>query len=187
MTRHKELNPEARQDLLTVLKNRFETHIERHRSLDWRHIQQKLEQNPEKLWSLYMMEETGGEPDVVSLNRSSGEYLFFDCSPETPEGRRSLCYDREALESRKKYKPEHNAVDMAADFGIELLSEDEYLELQKFGPFDTKTSSWLKTPDKIRAQGGALFGDCRFGRVFIYHNGAESYFAARGFRGVLRV
>jgi hypothetical protein len=183
----KELSPEQRIELLEELKTRFEININRHQGLEWAQVQAKLEANTEKLWSLGEMERTGGEPDVVGFDKSAGEYIFYDCSSESPKGRRSVCYDRAALEARKEHKPANNAVDMAADMGIELLSEDEYRALQKLGAFDTKTSSWLKTPSEIRSLGGAIFGDYRYGNVFVYHNGAESYYAARGFRGSLKV
>lgn len=181
----KELSTGHREDLLRVLKDRFEKNMHRHEGLEWAEIQAKLEASSEKLWSLGEMERTGGEPDVVAYDKSSGAYLFYDCSKESPEGRRSLCYDREALESRKKHKPESSAVDSATAMGIELLTEEQYRNLQHLGPFDTKTSTWLKTPDAIRDLGGALFADYRYGHVFVYHNGAESYYAARGFRGLL--
>nr|WP_295933933.1 DUF4256 domain-containing protein [uncultured Dyadobacter sp.] len=188
MANHKkELPSERRDELLGILKTRFEKNANRHKGLEWAEIQAKLEASPEKLWSLNEMEETGGEPDVVAHDPAKGEYVFYDCSPETPKDRRSFCYDREALDARKANKPEDSAVDRAAEFGIELLSEEEYQGLQQLGSFDTKTSSWLKTPSDIRKLGGAIFGDRRFGRVFIYHNGADSYYAARGFRGSLRV
>jgi uncharacterized protein DUF4256 len=174
-------------ELLSVLKARFEKHMERHQGLSWAKVRAKLEVSPEKLWSLNEMEETGGEPDVVGHNSTTGEYTFYDCSPQAPEGRRSLCYDREALNSRKEHKPKNNALDLAATIGIELLTEEQYRELQKLGAFDTKTSSWIKTPAAIRKLGGALFCDRRYETVFVYHNGAESYYAARGFRGLLRV
>jgi hypothetical protein len=161
--------------------------MNRHSGIEWAKVQDKLESNLQKLWSLYEMERTGGEPDVVAQDTKTGEYIFYDCSKESPKGRRSLCYDREALESRKEYKPENSAIDMCALMGIELLSEDEYMALQKLENFDTKTSSWVKTPAELRELGGAIFGDWRFGRVFIYHNGAESYYGARGFRGALRI
>jgi len=173
--------------VLETLQDRFEANVQRHKGVKWAAVAAKLEANPEKLWSLHQMEATGGEPDVVGHDKKSGEYLFVDCSAETPKDRRSLCYDQKALDSRKEHKPKGSAVGMAADMGIELLSEDEYLELQKLGEFDTKTSSWVATPAEMRKVGGALFGDFRFGRVFFYHNGAESYYAARGFRGSLRV
>jgi len=174
-------------DLLTVLKARFEENMHRHPGLEWDVLREKLGSNEDKLWSLGEMERTGGEPDVVRSDAASGELFFFDCSEESPKGRRSLCYDREALESRKEHKPVHSAAGLADEMGIELLTEEDYWHLQQLGTFDTKTSSWLKTPDDVRRLGGALFGDYRFGRVFTYHNGAESYYAARGFRGKLKV
>ena len=183
----KELSPEQRGQLLGALKVRFEKNLNRHKGVAWAQVQAKLEANAEKLWSLGEMERTGGEPDVVGHNKETGEYIFYDCSAESPKGRRSVCYDREALESRKENKPKDNAVDMAAAMGIELLTEEQYRELQKVGNFDAKTSSWVKTPADIRKLGGALFCDRRFNTVFVYHNGAESYYAARGFRGSLRV
>src|SRR5438093_6478507 len=183
----KELSPKQREELLRVLKVRFEKNMNRHKGLEWAKVQARLEANTEKLWSLNEMERTGGEPDVVSHDKKTGEYIFHDCSAESPKGRRSVCYDGEALESRKEHKPENSAMDMAAAMGIELLTEEQYRELQKLGEFDTKTSSWVKTPADMRELGGALFGDRRFGRVFFYHNGAESYYSARGFRGSLRV
>lgn len=183
----KELSSKQGQELLRILKTRFEKNMNRHQGLEWVKVQAKLEANPEKLWSLGEMERTGGEPDVVGFDKSAGEYIFYDCSAESPQGRRSVCYDREALESRKQHKPENSAVAMAADMGIELLTEEQYRELQKLGNFDTKTSSWVKTPVSIRNLGGALFCDRRYGVVFVYHNGAESYYAARGFRGSLRI
>lgn len=183
----KELSRKEVDALLIILKARFEKNAERHVGITWDKVLAKLNAKPEKVWSLSIMEETGGEPDVVGLDKKTGEYIFFDCAPESPKGRRSLCYDRAAWESRKEHKPADNAVDMAAAMGIELLSEEEYRELQKFGEFDAKTSSWVKTPANIRKLGGALFCDFRFGTVFVYHNGAESYYAARGFRGSLRV
>ena len=183
----KGLSPEQREQLLKALKPRFEKNMNRHQGLAWAEVQAKLETNAEKLWSLSEMERTGGEPDVVGLDRKTGEYIFYDCSPESPNGRRSLCYDREALESRKENKPKGSAADMAAAMDIELLTEEQYRELQKLGDFDTKTSSWIKTPSPIRDLGGALFCDRRFNTVFVYHNGAESYYAARAFRGSLRV
>jgi len=182
-----ELSAEQREALLSTLKARFETNMNRHQGLEWAKVQSKLEANPEKLWSLHEMERTGGEPDVVGYAQETGEYIFYDCSAESPKGRRSTCYDREALESRKEHKPENNAVDMAAAMGIELLTEEQYRGLQKLGNFDTTTSSWVKTPAEIRKLGGALFCDRRYDHVFVYHNGAESYYAARGFRGSLRV
>ena len=182
-----ELSPEQRAELLSTLKARFEENMNRHQGLEWAKVQAKLEANPEKLWSLNEMERTGGEPDVVGYDEKTGEYIFYDCSPESPKGRRSLCYDREALESRKEHKPKGSAMDMAAAMGIELLTEEQYRELQKLGAFDLKTSSWVKTPDKIRKLGGAIFCDRRYDTVFVYHNSAETYYAARGFRGSLRV
>jgi len=183
----KNLSPEQRKELLGAWKARFEKNLNRHKGLEWAQVQAKLEANAEKLWSLNEMERTGGEPDVVGRDKKTGEYIFNDCSAESPKGRRSVCYDREALESRKEHKPEDNAIDMAAAMGIELLTEEQYRELQKVGKFDTKTSSWVKTPSDIRKLGGALFCDRRYDTVFLYHNGAESYYAARAFRGSLRV
>lgn len=183
----RELSPEQREELLQTLKARFEKNMSRHPGLEWIDVQAKLEANPEKLWSLHEMEETGGEPDVVGHDGKTGEYLFYDCSAESPKGRRSVCYDREALESRKEHKPKNSAVEMAAAMGIELLTEEQYRELQQLGNFDMKTSSWVITPERIRKLGGALFCDRRYDTVFVYHNGAESYYAARGFRGSLRV
>jgi hypothetical protein len=183
----KTLSPEQREELLGALKARFEKNMNRHKGLKWAKVKAKLEAKTEKLWSLSEMERTGGEPDVVGHDKKTGEYIFFDCSPESPNGRRSVCYDREGQESRKEHKPENNAIDMAAAMGIELLTEEQYRELQKLGNFDTKTSSWVKAPAAIRKLGGALFGDRRFGCVFVYHNGAQSYYGARGFRGSLRV
>ena len=183
----KELSREQREKLLTTLKARFERNMNRHKGLEWAMVQTKLEANTETLWSLSEMERTGGEPDVVGHDKKTGEYIFYDCSAESPNGRRSVCYDREALNSRKEHKPESNAVDMATAIGIELLTEEQYRELQKLGEFDTKTSSWVKTPSDIRRLGGALFCDRRYDTVFVYHNGAESYYAARGFRGSVRV
>jgi hypothetical protein len=183
----KELPPEQREDLLSALKTRFEKNMNRHKGLDWAKVEAKLEANTEKLWSLNEMERTGGEPDVVGHDKKTGEYIFFDCSPESPKGRAGVCYDREGLDSRKEHKPKNNAIDMAAAMGIELLTEEQYQDLQKLGDFDTKTTSWLKAPADMRKLGGALFGDRRFGRVFVYHNGAQSYYSARGFRASLRV
>jgi hypothetical protein len=183
----KGLSPEQCEELLRALKARFEKNMNRHKGFEWLKVQAKLEASAEKLWSVNEMERTGGEPDVVGHDKKTGEYIFYDCSAESPKDRRSLCYDREALESRKENKPKGNAVDMAAAIGIELLTEGEYRELQKLGAFDTKTSSWVKTPSAIRELGGALFCDRRFDTVFVYHNGAESYYAARAFRGSLRV
>lgn len=183
----KKLTAKQRQELLELLKTRFEENMSRHKSMKWDKVQVRLEAEPKKMWSLYEMENTGGEPDVVGQDRKSGAYIFYDCSAESPKGRRSVCFDREGLESRKQHKPENSAMDMAAAMGIELLSEDQYRKLQKLGNFDTKTSSWVKTPSDIRKLGGALFGDFRYGNVFIYHNGAQSYYAASGFRGSLTV
>jgi hypothetical protein len=183
----KKLSSGQSEELLRALKARFEKNMNRHKGLEWPKVQAKLEANTEKLWSLEEMERTGGEPDVVGHEKKTGEYIFYDCSAESPKGRRSLCYDGEALESRKENKPKNNAIDMAAAMGIELLTEEQYRELQKLGKFDTKTSSWITTPSEIRKLGGAIFADYRFGRVFVYHNGAESYYAARAFRGSLRV
>ena len=183
----KKLSIEESKELLNALKVRFEKNMSRHKKLEWPKVQAKLTANPEKLWSLHQMEITGGEPDVVLFDKKTGEYIFYDCSAETPKGRRSICYDHEALESRKENKPQNSAMQMAADMGIEVLTEEEYRELQKLGKFDTKTSSWIKTPADIRKLGGALFADWRYGHVFVYHNGAESYYAARSFRGALRV
>jgi hypothetical protein len=187
MENKKALSPEQREELLSTLKARFEKNMNRHQGIDWAEVQAKLEANPEKLWSLDEMERTGGEPDVVGHDQDAGEYIFYDCSAESPKGRRSVCYDRRALESRKQHKPENCAVDMATDMGIELLTEAQYRELQQLGSFDTKTSSWVKTPERFRKLGGALFCDRRYDTVFVYHNGADSYYAARGFRGCLRV
>ncbi|HYR76422.1 MAG TPA: DUF4256 domain-containing protein [Pyrinomonadaceae bacterium] len=183
----KELSPKQREELLNTLKARFEKSMNRHKGLEWAKVQAKLEANTEKLWSLNEMERTGGEPDVVGRDKKTGEYIFYDCSAESPKGRRSVCYDRKALESRKEHKPGNSAIDMAAAMGIELLTEEQYRELQKLGNFDTKTSSWITTPSGIRKLGGAIFADYRYGNVFVYHNGAESYYAARGFRGSLMV
>jgi len=181
------LAKKQREEILRALKARFEKNMNRHKGLEWAQVQAKLEANTERLWSLHEMERTGGEPDVVGHDKKTGEYIFYDCSAESPKGRRSICYDREALDSRKEAKPRDNAVDVAAAMGIELLTEEQYRELQKLGDFDTKTSSWVKTPSAIRKLGGALFCDRRFDTVFLYHNGAESYYAGRGFRGSLRV
>src|SRR5215813_8469074 len=183
----KKFAPGQREELLRALKARFEKNTNRHKGLEWAKVQAKLESNAEKLWSLNEMERTGGEPDVVGQDKNSGEYIFYDCSVESPKGRRSVCYDREALKSRKEHKPKDSAIDMAAAMGLELLTEEQYRELQKLGEFDTKTSSWVKTPSDIRKLGGALFCDRRYDTVFVYHNGAESYYAARGLRGSLRV
>jgi hypothetical protein len=184
---HRELSPRMRDELLKILKMRFEMNMKRHEAFEWASIEKKLADNNMKLWSLNEMERTGGEPDVIGYDESSGEFLFYDCSLESPGGRRNLCYDREAQESRKKNKPENNAMDMAAAMGINILTVKQYRELQKHGEFDTKTSSWVKTPLKIRKLGGAIFCDRRYDTVFVYHNGAETYYAARGFRGLLRV
>ena len=184
---NKDLTREQRDELLRTLKARFNKNMNRHIGLEWANVQAKLEANTEKLWSLKEMEDTGGEPDIVGLDEKTGEYIFYDCSAESPKGRRSVCYDREALESRKKHKPETSAMDMATAMGIELLTEDQYRELQKLGNFDLKTSSWVQTPANIRKLGGAIFCDRRYDTVFVYHNGADSYYAARGFRGSLRV
>lgn len=183
----KVLSPEQREELLKTLKARFEKNMNRHKGLEWAKVQAKLEANSEKLWSLHEMERTGGEPDVVDHDKKTDEYIFYDCSAESPDGRRNACYDREAWEARKAHKPENNAVDMATAMGIELLTEEEYRALQNLGNFDTKTSSWLKTPADIRKLGGAIFADYRYGHVFVYHNGAQSYYASRAFRGLLRV
>jgi hypothetical protein len=183
----KKLSPERGKELLGALQARFEKNVNRHKGLEWAQVQAKLDGNAEKLWSLSEMERTGGEPDIVGHDKKTGECIFYDCSAESPRGRRSVCYDREALESRKEHKPEDNAIDMAAAMGIELLTEEQYRELQRFGNFDTKTSSWVQTPTDIRELGGALFCDRRYDHVFVYHNGAESYYAARAFRGSLRV
>ena len=183
----KKLTPPETDELFTELKDRFEKNAKRHKGLKWDDVQKKLEANPEKLWSLAEMERTGGEPDVVGFDKKADKFIFYDCSPESPKGRRSLCFDRAAWESRKEHKPESDAATTAAGMGLELLTEEEYRELQKLGEFDLKTSSWVKTPSEVRSLGGALFCDRRFGRVFTYHNGAESYYGARGFRGSLRV
>jgi hypothetical protein len=187
MRKKENLPPEQREELLRVLEVRFDQNRNRHKDLEWAQVLAKLEAHGEKLWSLNEMEGTGGEPDVVGHDPKTGDYIFYDCSAESPKGRRSLCYDREALQSRKEHKPKGNAIDMAAAMGVELLTEEEYRELQKLGNFDTKTSSWVKTPSEIRKLGGALFCDRRYNTVFVYHNGAESYYAARAFRGSLRV
>lgn len=183
----KKLSSDQREQLIGTLKARFEKNKNRHKGLEWAQVQARLEAAPEKLAALKAMEETGGEPDVVSQDKKTGEYLFYDCAAESPKGRRSVCYDREALDSRKENKPQNSALGLAADMGIELLTEAQYRELQKLGAFDTKTSSWIQTPPDIRELGGAIFADFRYGHVFVYHNGAESYYAARGFRGSLRV
>jgi hypothetical protein len=183
----KELSPQQSGELLKILKHRFEKNMDRHPGLEWLKIQFKLEANPQKLWSLNEMEKTDGEPDIVNYDTKSDEYIFYDCSIESPKGRRSLCYDQEALDSRKEHKPRNSAMGMADEIGIKILTKEQYFELQQFGKFDTKTSSWIETPASIRNLGGAIFGDRRYGNVFIYHNGAASYYAARGFRGSLRV
>lgn len=183
----KTLSSEQREELLKALKARFEKNMNRHQGLDWAKVKTRLDADAEKLWSLGEMENTGGEPDVIGHDQKTGEYLFVDCSPESPKGRTSLCYDRKALDSRKEHKPKNSAMDLASAMGIELLTEEQYHTLQKLGAFDTKSSSWLKAPDEIRKLGGAIFGDRRFGRVFVYHNGAESYYSGRGFRGSLKV
>ena len=183
----KELSPKQREDLLRSLKSRFEKNMNRHRGLEWAGVQARLEAHTERLWSLSEMERTGGEPDVVGHDKKTGEYIFYDCSAESPKGRRNVCYDREAREERKAFKPDDSAIEMAASMGIELLTEEQYRELQKLGDFDTKTSSWVKTPSDIRKLGGALFADRRYGNVFVYHNGAPSYYGGRAFRGSLRV
>ena len=184
---NRKLSPEQCEELLGILKARFEKNMNRHEGLVWDKVRAKLETNPEKLWSLNEMEVTGGEPDVIAHDTQEDEYIFYDCSAESPKGRRSVCYDLEALEARKAHKPENNATDMATDMGIQILTEEQYRDLQKLGNFDTKTSSWVKTPANIRKLGGAVFCDRRYDTVFVYHNGAESYYAARGFRGSLRV
>lgn len=184
---NKQLSNEQRDELLNTLKERFEKNKHRHKSLRWEDLAKRLEEKSEKVWSLYEMERTGGEPDVVDFDEISGEFIFFDCSPETPSGRRNVCYDHEALNARKKFPPEDSAMNMAEMIGIDLLTEEQYFELQKLGEFDLKTSSWLLTPKAVRDHGGAIFGDRRYGRVFIYHNGADSYYGVRGFRGSLRV
>ena len=185
--KNKELSAEQQKELLSVLKVRFEKNRNRHKDIEWSKIEAKLINNPEKIRSLNEMEKTGGEPDVIGHDKKTGEYIFYDCSTESPKERRSICFDKEGQESRKEHKPANNAVDMAADMGIELLTEEQYRELQQFGNFDAKTSSWIQTPSEIRKLGGALFADFRYGNVFVYHNGAQSYYAARGFRGSLRV
>ena len=183
----KVLSPKQSAELIGVLKARFEKNMNRHKGLEWTNVQSKLESDPEKLWSINEMEQSGGEPDVVGYEKKSGQFIIYDCAAESPKGRRSLCYDRQALESRKEHKPANSAIDMAAAIGIEILTEDEYRELQKLGAFDLKTSSWVKTPTNIRALGGALYCDRRYDTVFVYHNGAESYYAVRGFRGSVRL
>ena len=183
----KKLSSQQSDELLKILKTRFEKNMNRHKGIEWSTVQARLEANPDKLWILDDMETTGGEPDVVGQDKETGEYIFYDCSPESPKERRSFCYDREALNSRKEHKPKNSAIDMATEMGVEILTEQEYRELQKLGEFDTKTSSWIKTPEAIRKLGGAVFCDRRYNTVFLYHNGAESYYAARGFRGSLKV
>ncbi|ART75430.1 DUF4256 domain-containing protein [Sutcliffiella horikoshii] len=183
----KSLSPEQTVELISALKKRFEKNMQRHEEIEWDKVQAKLENSPEKIWSLSEMERTEGEPDVIGYDKEKDEFLFCDCSKESPKGRRSVCYDRAALEARKKFKPENSAMDMAAEMGIELLTEEQYRELQKIGEFDLKTSSWVQTPEEIRKLGGALFCDRRFNHVFVYHNGADSYYGARGFRGMLRI
>lgn len=181
------LSPKQNEELLRTLKDRFDKNMDRHKGLDWAKVKARLQTKTDKLWSLSEMERTGGEPDVVGQEKKSGEYIFFDCSAESPQGRRSLCYDRQALNSRKEHKPKNSVLDLASAMGIELLTEEEYRDLQKLGEFDLKTSSWIKTPVEIRKLGGALFCDRRYNHVFVYHNGAESYYAARGFRGSIRI
>lgn len=187
MEKEKLLSPDDQQQLISLLQKRFEKNIIRHVSVNWQEVQNKLEAIPEKIWSLNQMETTGGEPDVIAFDESTKEFIFCDCSAESPKGRRSLCYDREALESRKEHKPKNNAIDLASEMGIEILTEEEYRILQSYGDFDTKTSSWVKTPNDIRNMGGAIFADFRYGHVFVYHNTAQSYYGVRGFRGSLRV
>ena len=187
MSKKGKLSQEQSKEILKTVQTRFEKNMDRHKGLEWSKVKTKLEANPDKLWSLYQMEETGGEPDVVSYDKKTGEYIFYDCSEESPKGRRSVCYDLEAWKSRKEHKPQNNAISMAAEMGIEVLNEEQYRALQELGKFDRKTSSWIVTPANIRKLGGAIFGDWRYGTVFIYHNGAESYYAARGFRGALKV
>jgi len=186
-SKKKELSTQERESLLKTLKDRFAKNMNRHKGVDWSRVQARLETRPEKMRSLHEMEETGGEPDVTGYDKKSGEYIFYDCSAESPDGRRSVCYDREGLESRKEHKPKNSAIDMAAEIGIDILTEEQYRELQSLGSFDAKTSSWIQTPSDIRKLGGALFADFRYGSVFVYHNGAQSYYAVRGFRGALRV
>jgi hypothetical protein len=181
------LSTEQSSDILSVLKARFEKNMNRHPGHSWSQVQIRLEANPEKLWSLFEMERTGGEPDVVAFDEISGAFTFFDCAPESPAGRRSICYDKEGLDSRKEFKPDNTVIDMAAEMGIDVLTEEEYRQLQSLGHFDAKTSSWLKTPSEIRKYGGAIFGDYRYGHVFVYHNGAQSYYGGMGFRGMLKV
>jgi hypothetical protein len=187
MSNKNQISADQKESLILTLQNRFEKHLHRHQGIDFSKIHYKLEKAPEKVWSLNQMEATGGEPDVVDYDETTDEYVFFDCSAESPKGRRSVCYDHQALNTRKEHKPKNSAVGMASQMGIDLLNEEQFRQLQQFGQFDTKTSSWLLTPDGIRTRGGAIFGDWRYGRVFIYHNGAESYYGSRGFRGSLRV
>ncbi|MFL3664668.1 MAG: DUF4256 domain-containing protein [Flavobacteriales bacterium] len=187
MSQQKIVSQQQKEELLKTLQTRFEKNLNRHKDLEWKKVQEKLEANLEKLWSLNEMEETEGEPDVIKYDKTTDEYVFYDCSAESPKGRRSVCYDPEALESRKQHKPKHSAVGMAGEMGIELLTEEQYHELQQLGKFDTKTSSWIATPEDVRSLGGAIFGDWRYGKTFIYHNGAESYYGARGFRACLKV
>ena len=187
MENKKELSSEQQLELLKILKVRFEKNMNRHKDLEWNKVQTKLESNPKKMWSLYEMESTGGEPDVVNHDKKTDEYIFYDCSAESPKGRRSFCYDRQALEARKEHKPQNSAIDVAAAMGIEILTEEQYRELQQLGNFDMKSSSWIITPAEIRKLGGAIFADFRYNTVFVYHNGADSYYAARGFRGSLKV
>ncbi len=189
MEHQRHLLPEEAGDLFIILKSRFEKNMNRHRGIDWADVHAKLnsKNNAQKLWSLNEMERTGGEPDVIAKDQKTGEYIFYDCSAESPKDRRSICYDEDALESRKEHKPKNSAIGMAKDMGIQILSEEEYRDLQKLGHFDTKTSSWIKTPEKIRELGGAIFADFRYGNVFVYHNGAESYYGSRGFRGALKI
>ena len=184
---NKNLSPERKAQLLSLLQHRFQKFAERHPDIDWNKVRERLEYDENKLWSLNEMEETGGEPDVIGYNEQTDRYIFCDCSPESPKGRRSVCYDQEARDSRKEHKPKHSALGMCSEMGIKLLGEDDYRRLQQLGDFDNKTSSWLQTPEEIRKLGGAIFGDRRFGHVFVYHNGAESYYAVRGFRGMLEV
>ena len=184
---NKKLSNKQKEELLKILKVRFDKNMVRHKDVDWAKVQAKLNADAEKLWTLFEMERTGGEPDIVAYDKKTGEYIFYDCSPESPSGRRSVCYDGEALQSRKENQPQNTAIDMANEMGVDILSEEEYRNLQKLGKFDTKTSSWLATPSAIRKLGGAIFGDYRYGTVFVYHNGAQSYYAARAFRGSLRV
>lgn len=186
-SKNKEIPPLEREDLLATLEERFNKNMRRHEGLEWANVLARLKSNPDKLWSLNEMEKTGGEPDVIGFDAATGEFVFCDCSPESPKGRRSVCYDQAALDSRKEHKPKDSAMNMAKAMGVDVLDEPQYFELQKLGSFDLKTSSWLATPDEVRSRGGAIFGDCRFGRVFIYHNGAESYYGARGFRARLKV